>query len=129
MITARLFGLDSKPPVPTIAEALRIKAYLVLKCNQTRDYLHIAALADRMGTANAARVLRGMDRFYADVERGDDAVASQVARQIAHPQPRDASVTRQLHNYRAIQPPWDSWAHVCAQLASLAGAMVGSDQP
>ena len=113
--------------VPTIAEALRIKAYLALKRNQTRDYLDIAALASDMGIGNAARVLRDIDRFYADVIRGEDAVSSQVARQLAAPQPRDASVTRELHRYKGIQPPWDSWANVCAALAALAAAMVGED--
>ncbi len=111
--------------VPTIAEALRIKAYLAVKRNQTRDYLDIAALASDMGTDNAARVLRDIDRFYADVARGEDAVSSQVARQLAAPQPRDASVTRELHRYKGVQPPWDSWANVCAALAGLAAAMVG----
>jgi hypothetical protein len=113
--------------VPTIAEALRIKAYLALKRNQTRDYLDIAALASDMGTDNAARVLRDIDRFYADVARGEDAVSSQVARQLAAPQPRDASVTRQLHAYKGIQPPWDSWKNVRAALAELAAAMIGRD--
>jgi hypothetical protein len=50
-----------------------------------------------------------------------------VARQLAAPQPRDASVTRELHRYKGIQPPWDSWANVCAALADLAAAMVGED--
>lgn len=113
--------------VPTIAEALRIKAYLALKRNQTRDYLEIAALAWRMGIENAARVLRGIDRYYSDEARGEDAVCSQVARQLAAPQPRDKSVTRQLHQYKGIQPPWDSWANVCEALAGLAVAMVGAE--
>lgn len=113
--------------VPTIAEAVRIKAYLALKRNQTRDYLDIAALASRMGTDNAARVLRDIDRFYADGARGEDAVSSQVARQLAAPQPKDASITRQLHAYKGVQPPWDSWANVRAALAGLAAAMVGGD--
>ncbi len=111
--------------VPTIAEALRIKAYLALKRNQTRDYLDIAALASDMGIDHAAHVLRDIDHFYADVERGEDAVCSQLARQLATPQPRDVSVTRALHRYKGIQPPWDSWANVCAALATLAAAMVG----
>jgi hypothetical protein len=113
--------------VPTISEALRIKAYLALKRNQTRDYLDIAALATDMGTENAARVLRDIDRFYADVARGEEAVSSQVARQLAAPHPKDASVTRQLRDYKGIQPPWDSWANVRSALAGLAAAMVEGD--
>lgn len=110
--------------VPTIAEALRIKAYLALKRNQTRDYLDIAALAANMGTDHAAQVLRDIDRYYADSVRGEDAVSSQVARQLAAPQPRDVSVTRQLRSYKGIRPPWDSWKNVCTALADLAAAMV-----
>lgn len=34
---------------PTAEEILRIKAWLALTRNQTRDYLDIAALADRIG--------------------------------------------------------------------------------
>ena len=113
--------------VPTIAEALRIKAYLALKRNQTRDYLDIAALASDLGIDNAARVLRDIDRFYADVARGEDAVCSQLARQFAAPQPRDVSVTRELKRYKGIQPPWDSWVNVCAALGALSAAMVGED--
>jgi hypothetical protein len=113
--------------VPSIAEALRLKAYLALKRNQTRDYLDIAALASNMGTGNAARVLRDIDHFYADAARGEDAVSSQVARQLAAPQPRDVSVTRQLRTYKGIQPPWDSWATVRESLTDLAAAMVGGD--
>lgn len=112
--------------VPTIAEALRIKAYLALKRNQTRDYLDIAALASSIGINAAARILRDIDRFYADLARGDDAVSSQVARQLASPQPRDRSVTRQLDQYKGIQPPWNSWTNVCDALRDVAAAMVGS---
>jgi hypothetical protein len=39
--------------VPTAAEILRIKAWLALSRNQTRDYLDIAALADRIGLDEA----------------------------------------------------------------------------
>jgi len=112
--------------VPTIAEALRIKAYLAIKRNQTRDYLDIAALATRLGLEEAAHVLRAIDRYYGDLERGEDAVCSQVARQLAAPGPKDVSVTRALHRYKGIQPPWDSWSNVCATLAALAGAMIGA---
>jgi hypothetical protein len=54
-------------------------------------------------------------------------VCSQVARQLAAAQPRDASVTRQLHAHKGIRPPWDSWTNVRTALATLAAAMVGGD--
>ena len=40
--------------IPTAAEILRIKAWLALNSNQTRDYLDVAALADRIGLDEAA---------------------------------------------------------------------------
>ena len=40
--------------VPTLAETLRVKAYLVVQRNQVRDYLDVAALADHAGVTEAA---------------------------------------------------------------------------
>jgi hypothetical protein len=63
--------------VPTIEEALRIKAFLAVQRNQVRDYLDIAALSDRMGLDHAGAVLAAVDDYYADQRGGDEAVASQ----------------------------------------------------
>jgi hypothetical protein len=109
--------------VPTAAEMLRIKAWLALQRNQTRDYLDIAALADRMGLDEAARVLAGIDDYYADVNRRPEAVATQLARQLADPRPRDAEVTAQLATYKALDPRWHEWSAVTAVLAEVAQRM------
>lgn len=110
--------------IPTAAEILRIKAWLALSRNQTRDYLDIAALADRIGLDEAATVLRGIDDYYADVNRRPEAVATQLVRQLADPRPRDAEVTRQLASYKALDRRWHEWAAVKALLADLAQRMV-----
>src|ERR1700730_18281170 len=55
--------------VPTADETLRIKGYLVVRRNQVRDYLDVAALADKYGIAHAADVLRHIDAYYTD-QRG-----------------------------------------------------------
>jgi hypothetical protein len=106
--------------VPTAAEILRIKAWLALQRNQTRDYLDIAALADRIGLDEAAAVLRGIDDYYADVNRRPEAVVTQLVRQLADPRPRDAEVTAQLASYKALDPRWHEWSAVTAVLADLA---------
>jgi hypothetical protein len=106
--------------VPTAAETLRIKAWLALGRNQTRDYLDIAAIADSMGLDEAAEVLRGIDDYYADVNRRPEAVVTQLARQLADPRPRDAEVTAQLATYKALDPRWHEWSAVRAVLADLA---------
>lgn len=109
--------------VPTAAEILRIKAWLALTRNQTRYYLDIAALADRIGLDEAAIVLWGIDDYYADINRQPEAVATQLVRQLADPRPRDAEVTTQLASYKALDPRWHDWAAVKAVLADLAERM------
>lgn len=109
--------------VPTAAEILRIKAWLSLSRNQTRDYLDIAALADQIGLDEAACVLANMDDYYADINRGPDAVATQLARQLAAPQPRDVDVTEQLAGYKELDPRWHDWSTVKSLLADLAERM------
>ena len=47
--------------VPTAEETLRIKGFLIVRRNQTRDYLDVAALADRYGVDAAAAVLAAID--------------------------------------------------------------------
>jgi hypothetical protein len=110
--------------VPTVEEILRIKAWLSLNRNQTRDYLDITALADQIGLEDAAFVLAGIDDYYADLNRDPEAVATQLARQLADPQPRDAVVTKQLASYKALDPRWHDWSAVKDLLADLAEKMV-----
>lgn len=109
--------------VPTAEETLRIKAWLALSRNQTRDYLDIAALSEHLGVAEAAAVLRGMDGYYADINRRPEAVARQVAVQLADPRPRDAEVTEQLSSYRGLAARWHQWSDVTEVLAAVAEEM------
>ncbi|HEU5479862.1 MAG TPA: hypothetical protein VFU90_08530 [Candidatus Tumulicola sp.] len=110
--------------VPTAAEILRIKAWLALTRNQTRDYLDIAALADRIGLDEAAAVLGGIDEYYADINGRPEAVATQLVRQLAEPRPRDVEVTAQLSSYKALDERWQDWSTVTAVLADLAERML-----
>lgn len=109
--------------VPTADETLRIKAFLAVRRNQTRDYLDAAALADHLGIDHAAQVLSRIDDFYADQRGSDDGVATQVARQLADPRPKDVSVTRQLDRYKHLDPKWTRWDDVRRILAGVADAM------
>lgn len=110
---------------PTIEEALRIKAFLALRRNKARDYLDIAALADRMGTEHGAQVLGEIDRYYADQRAaGDEAVTSQVVRQLSDPRPNDLEALGELSRFKALQPRWSSWQAVVSVLAEVADHMV-----
>ena len=46
---------------PTAAEALRVKAYLVVQRNVVRDYLDVVALVDHLGEDAAVEVLSNID--------------------------------------------------------------------
>lgn len=110
--------------VPTLDETLRVKAFLIVRRNQTRDYLDVAALADRMGCDRAARVLAEIDAYYQDQRGEGDGVATQVARQLAEPRPRDARTTRELHRYKRLAARWHDWRAVVATCGAVADRML-----
>jgi hypothetical protein len=110
--------------VPTAEETMRVKGFLLVRRNQTRDYLDVAALADRYGIDAAAGVLAHVDDYYADQHGGGRGVAAQVARQLGDPQPADASTIRQLGTYRNLAPRWHDWQEVRGACRELAAAML-----
>lgn len=111
---------------PTPEETLRVKAFLILRRNQTRDYLDVAALADRMGIDHAAATLSSIDEYYADQHGAGDGVASQLVRQLAEPAPKDRSTTRNLRQYKNLAARWRDWNEVVSVCCRLATTMVGS---
>lgn len=112
--------------VPTIEEALRIKGFLIVRRNQTRDYLDLAALSDRLGVDRAAEVLAGIDGFYADQHGEGDGVASQLTRQLSDPKPADRSVIDQLSSYRRLRKRWSDWSAVTEILGAVAVRMISA---
>jgi len=113
--------------IPTAEETLRIKGFLIVRRNQTRDYLDVAALADRYGLHEAAGVLARIDDYYVDQHGEGRGVAAQLARQLADPRPKDASVTRQLDGYRNLAPRWTDWAEVRSVSQELAAEMLEAE--
>lgn len=105
--------------VPTAAETLRIKGFLIVKRNQVRDYLDVAGLSRRYGIEASASVLSSIDDYY-DAQSDGHRVASQLARQLALPQPRDSRVTAELADYKGLVAPWRNWAAVVSQLREVA---------
>jgi len=106
--------------VPTLDEILRIKAWLALRRNATRDYLDLVALAERMGRKEAASVIIGMDEYYED-QMGPDGkrVATQLAKQLAEPEPYDLSDI-DLAAYRQLDDRWRDWDSVTYAARALA---------
>lgn len=109
---------------PTLPECLRVKAYLVVQRNQTRDYLDTVALAERLGRTEAVEVLIAIDDYYADRSDGADSVLTVLVQRLSEPSPRDVRVTEQLPAYKGLAPRWHDWATVATACADLADAMI-----
>ena len=109
--------------VPTLEEMLRIKAFLVVRRNQTRDYLDVAALAVVLGVDRAAEVLGQINEYYADQAHNGDGVASQLVRQLGDPRPADSQVITQLPSYRRLRQEWKDWDTVTETLGAVAARM------
>lgn len=110
--------------VPPLPEMLRIKAYLVVQRNQTRDYLDVVALAHRLGPDAAISVLTGVDDYYADRSAGEDSVLTALVQRLSEPTPRDHRVTQQLASYKGLDPRWHAWSDIVAACRDLADGVV-----
>lgn len=103
--------------LPTLPEMLRIKAWLIVRRNATRDYLDVAALSDRLGDEAAVQTLSKMDVLYP--QASGESVLQQVMKQLVAPAPYDLDQVS-LHEYRALLPRWQAWDAVQAQCVKLA---------
>ena len=109
-----------KVRVPTLEEIARIKAWLCLMRNSTRDYVDFAALAERLGTDQAADVVLSLDDYYADQRgAGGHRIATQTAKQLAEPRPGDLDRV-DLRFYRKLDRRWQDWGAVAAACARVA---------
>jgi len=106
--------------VPTLEETTRIKAWLCLMRNATRDYIDFAALSDRLGETRAADVVLSLDEYYADqLGAGGQRIATQVAKQLSEPCPDDLSEV-DLSAYRQLARRWQSWNAVTGHCRRIA---------
>jgi len=111
---------------PTAAEALRVKAYLVVQRNVVRDYLDVVALADHLGEDAAVEVLSNIDAFYVDRSGEAGSVLTSLVAALADPQPRDTDVTGELPRYKGLDARWHEWENVVAACRALALRLAGA---
>ncbi len=113
--------------VPTLQEMARIKAWLVVTRNATRDYVDLCALCYRLAEG-ATDALRPLDRLYP--QQSGETVTRQLCKQLAEPKPYDRTSV-DLSKYRGIQAPWNSWEAVeefCRKLSDrIAVDILGLD--
>jgi uncharacterized membrane protein YdfJ with MMPL/SSD domain len=105
--------------IPTGAETLRLKSYLVMSRNTTRDFSEFADLIDSMETQTAAEVLTRIDRYYAGQRSRKQWVATQLIRRLSDPQPSD-------HDDESASDPAAvaDWERVRARCLEVAVAML-----
>lgn len=75
--------------VPTGAETLRLKGYLIMCRNSRRDYADFADMVETLEPETAAVVLAGMDRYYCCQSPRRQWIATQLVRRLADPDPWD----------------------------------------
>lgn len=99
--------------LPTLYEMTRIKAWLALTRNATRDYIDFVALASKIeaaeGIGGLQHALASMDSLYP--QSNGSSVLLQLAKQLAEPLPKDLG-DADLRIYRIISPEWLEWSTV-----------------
>jgi heme transporter len=100
--------------VPTGAEALRLKGYLIMCRNSSRDYADFADMVDNVEPETAAVVLAGMDRYYCCQTPRREWMATQLVRRLADPHPSDFSDERSDSDTEA---DWDDVRQRCLSVA------------
>lgn len=111
--------------VPTLEEIARIKGFLIVKRNQMRDYLDVAALSGAFGADRIGAVLAAIDEYYTDPSHPEDQpVQAQLARQLADPAPKDHRALAGLASYKGLVPRWRDWEDVVAECRTLAVHLV-----
>jgi hypothetical protein len=108
--------------LPTLEEMIRIKAFLIVKRNQRRDYLDFAALADTLGIQQTAQDILAIDDYYSDVPNSEHLVLSQLLRQLSAPAPKDTKSIQQLPSYKGVTGKWKDWSvvqEICQKTAKI----------
>jgi uncharacterized membrane protein YdfJ with MMPL/SSD domain len=105
--------------IPTGAETLRLKSYLIMCRNSARDFAEFADLVESMETQTAAVVLARMDRYYCGEHRRNQWVATQLVRRLADPLPSD------VDDLRTSGPDAEAdWEQVRQRCLAVAVAML-----
>ena len=109
--------------LPTAEEMLRIKAFLLVDRNATRDYLDVAALSQHVGRRRAASALERMNDLYSEFAgEGGDMLTSIIVN-LSNPEPYDLTDV-DLTEYKGIIKPWSDWRAVTEQCRELAASLL-----
>ncbi len=124
--TIRVEVEDGSVVAPTAAEALRVKAYLVVQRNVVRDYLDVVGLADHLGHDDAVEILSKIDEYYADRSGEAGSVLTALVIALADPKPRDPDVINELPRYKRLDERYHQWSDIVDTCQSLALRLSGA---
>jgi heme transporter len=94
---------------------LRLKGYLIMSRNSSRDFAEFADMVDTLEPETAALVLAGMDRYYCCQPPRQQWIASQLVRQLSDPHPADFA--DQQWSEPAAQEDWEEVRQRCLSVA------------
>ncbi len=113
--------------IPTKHEMLRIKAWLIVTRNTTRDYIDFAAISHILEDQKVVDALKEFDLYYKDVYRGSVvSPLNQLARQLAEPKPYDLDEIH-IADYKGISPPLDRWENIsdiCNRVSAILSGLL-----
>jgi hypothetical protein len=95
--------------VPTLAEMVRVKAWLLATRHTVRDYLDTVVLLERLGEAGAVAALASFDETYAQPSGASPLV--EVVERLGSANPSDRAEV-DLATYRDLVAPWNDWSHL-----------------
>jgi len=112
-----------KLKIPTKGEMLRIKAWLIIFRNTTRDYIDFAAIFRILGEKKAVEALEIFNDCYTDVYQGKDVSPfNQLIKQLAEPKPYDLDEI-DTASYKGIVQPLNRWKNVAAVCNQASAAL------
>jgi len=111
--TKEIYGIK----IPTEAELLRIKAWLITTRNAVRDYVDFIALCDGMQKKQILDAMSTFDECYPQYDA--EKSSSQLIRLLSVAQPYDLSGA-DLKIYKGIEKPYNSWEYVKERRAEVA---------
>lgn len=112
---------------PTAAEALRVKAFLVVQRNVVRDFLDVVALCEHLGLDTAVEILSEIDNYYTDRSGELGSVLTSLVISLADPTPRDSDVIDELPRYKGLDARYHRWEDVVAVSRELALKLSGAN--
>lgn len=127
--TVEVTAGGQKLRIPTRPEILRVKSWLIVQRNATRDFLDVAAIASMLSDRAVLAALAPMDDLYPQ-PAGHGAVRQQLMLQLAMPRPFDLG-TLDLAEYKELSPAWRDWGTVvgqCRRIGTLMATAVATQR-